>query len=177
MSKTELIPEETVERAILVVRGHKVILDSDLAELYGVTVKRLNEQVKRNGSRFPQDFLFRLTADEWRSLRSQFATLEHGTGQHRKYLPFAFTEHGALMAASVLSSQRAVEMSILVVRAFVKLRSILAAHRELASKLDELERRLSTHDRQLVSLFDALRRLTAPGDRAGRPIGFGREGT
>ena len=103
--------------------------------------------------------------------------MERGTGQHRKYLPFAFTEHGALMAASVLSSQRAVEMSILVVRAFVKLRGILAAHRELAAKLDELERRLSAHDRQLVSLFDAIRRLMAPGDRAGRPIGFGREET
>jgi hypothetical protein len=175
MSETNLVAAERVEQAILLVRGHRVLLDSALASLYGVTVKRLNEQVKRNSCRFPQDFLFQLTGDEWDSIRSQSATLKGGRGQHRKFLPFAFTEHGALMAASVLSSPRAVEMSILVVRAFVKLRGALAAHRQLATKLDELERRLSTHDRQFASLFDAIRRLMAPPGKADRPIGFRRE--
>ncbi len=124
----KLIPVERVERAILVIRGQKVILDADLAALYGVTTKRLNEQVKRNLDRFPHDFVFQLTLEEQDSLRSQSATLKAGRGQHRKFLPYVFTEHGAIMAASVLSSPKVIEMSILVVRAFVKLRNILATH-------------------------------------------------
>jgi hypothetical protein len=176
MSETNLVPAERVERSILLVRGHKVILDADLAGLYGVETRRLNEQVKRNIDRFPADFMFQLTAEEFDVLKSQVATSSGNWGGTRKR-PFAFTEHGALMAASVLSSPRAVEVSILVVRAFVKLRGALAAHRQLATKLDELERRLSTHDRQFASLFDAIRRLMAPSGKAGRPIGFRREET
>ena len=117
MTENAIVPVERVERAILVIRGHKVILDADLADFYGVTVKRLNEQVKRNIERFPPDFMFQLTGEEHASLRSQIATLKAGRGQHRKFLPYTFTEHGAIMAASVLNAPKAIEMSILVVRA------------------------------------------------------------
>jgi len=174
MTDESIIPAERVERAIRMVRGHKVLFDDDLAALYGVTIKRLNEQVKRNIERFPSDFMFQLTREEQDSLRSQIATLEPGRGQHRKYLPYAFTEHGAIMAASVLNSPKAIEMSILVVRAFVKLRSILATHRQLAAKLEELERKLSTHDKQFIALFDTIRKLMTPPVKPTRRIGFGR---
>jgi len=130
-----------IESRILLVRGQRVMLDVDLARLYGVPTKRLNEQIRRNTERFPADFAFRLTADEWECLRSHFATLKAGRGQHRKYLPLAFTEHGALMSANVLSSRRAIEASLFVVRAFVRLREVLATHKELARKLEELERK------------------------------------
>ncbi|MDD5308982.1 MAG: ORF6N domain-containing protein [Deltaproteobacteria bacterium] len=164
-----------MENAIILLRGHKVIIDEILAALYGVTTKRLNEQVRRNLERFPPDFMFQLTAEEHASLRSQFATLETGRGRHRKYLPFVFTEHGAIMAASVLNSPKAIEMSILVVRAFVKIRSILATHRQLATKLGELERKLSTHDRHIVVLFDAVRGLMTPPAKPRGRIGFDRD--
>ncbi|HVW69474.1 MAG TPA: ORF6N domain-containing protein [Steroidobacteraceae bacterium] len=111
-----LMPIEHITRAILVLRGHKVLLDTELATLYGVTTKRFNEQVRRNRERFPEDFMFQLTAAELAALRSQIATLKGGRGQHRKYLPYAFTEHGAIMAATILNSRRAIEMSIYVVR-------------------------------------------------------------
>ena len=117
-----------ISRQILVLRGQRVLLDVDLAALYGVASKRLNEQVKRNRARFPVDFVFQLTMNELRFLRSQFATLNRGRGRHRKYAPMAFTEHGAIMAATVLNSPRAVEMSVYVVRAFVKLREVLASN-------------------------------------------------
>jgi hypothetical protein len=166
---------EGVERSILILRGQRVILDSDLAALYDVPVKRLNEQVKRNIDRFPDDFAFTLTEDEHEALRSQFATLKGGRGEHRKYLPRAFTEHGALMAASVLSSPKAVEMSILVVRAFVRLRQILAANRQLAVKLNELERKVAAHDKNILSLFQVVRSLMAEPEKPARKIGFGRK--
>jgi hypothetical protein len=169
----DVVPVERVERAILVIRGHKVLLDTDLATLFGVSPKRLNEQVKRNLERFPMDFMFQLTVDEQASLRSQIATLKTGRGQHRKHPPYAFTEHGAIMAASVLSSPKAIEMSILVVRAFVKLRTMLAAHRQLAAKLRELEAKLSTHDQQIVGLFNAIRQLMVPPAKPKTRIGFG----
>src|SRR5437660_4124272 len=136
-SRSSLTSIEDVSRAIVVLRGRKVLLDAELAALYGVTTKRLNEQVRRNRERFPTDFMFELTAQEAAALRSQFATLKSGRGQHRKYLPYAFTEHGAIMAASVLNSPRAVEMSVFVVRAFIKLRQLALAHKELATKLAE----------------------------------------
>ena len=158
-----------VESRIFVQRGQKVILDSDLAELYGVTVKRLNEQVKRNQERFPQDFMFQLSAEEQQSLRSHNATSKRGG---RRYLPYAFTEHGAIMAATVLNSARAVEMSVFVVRAFVRLREVLAANQELAGKIDELERRLDTHDASIQELIEAIRELMEPPAATGRPIGF-----
>ena len=144
-SASESIPtvflDHPIEQRILMLRGQKVMLDSDLAVLYGVTTKRLNEQVKRNLHRFPEDFMFQLDAEETEALRSQIATLKTaGRGQHRKYFPYAFTEHGAVMLASVLNSPVAIDASIQVVRAFVKLRSILAAHKELAKKLESLEK-------------------------------------
>jgi hypothetical protein len=172
----DFVPLERVERSILILRGQRVILDSDLADLYGVPVKRLNEQVKRNIDRFPDDFAFTLTDEENEALRSHFATLKTGRGEHRKYTPRAFTEHGALMAAAVLSSPKAVEMSIFVVRAFVRLRQILATNRQLAAKLNELERRIAAHDRNIVGLFQAVRSLMAVPDKPKRRIGFRRDG-
>ena len=169
MSKASLAV--SVESRILVLREQKVILDTDLAELYGVTVKRLNEQVKRNQERFPADFMFRLSTEESDSLRSQIATSKPGRGG-RRYAPFAFTEHGAIMAATVLNSERAVEMSVFVVRAFVRLRQILATNQQLASKIDELEQRLDTHDASIQELIEAIRELMAPEPATGRSIGF-----
>ena len=168
-----VVPIERIAHRILLVRGRKVLLDADLAALYGVSTKRFNEQVRRNAARFPEDFMFRLTAQEWSSLRSQSATLEKGRGQHRKYLPLAFTEHGAIMAATVLNSPRATEVSVYVVRAFVRLRELLASNRELARRLDQLERKLGSHDQAIAELVDAIRQLMAqPPPLKGRPIGF-----
>lgn len=133
------LPLETITQRILVLRTQKVLLDSDLAALYGVPTKRFNEQVKRNLERFPADFMFQLTEEEFAALRSQFATLKTGRGQHRKYLPYVFTEHGAIMASMILNSPRATEVSVYVVRAFVQLREVLTSHRDLAQKLEELE--------------------------------------
>lgn len=147
------------------------MLDSDLARLYGVSTRRLNEQVKRNKGRFPADFLFRLTAEETKNLRSQFATSSRKHGG-RRYSPYAFTEHGTVMAASVLNSPRAIEMSIYVVRAFVKLREMLGTHKELAQKLAELERRIEGHDEDITSVFEAIRRLMEPPDAPRKRIGF-----
>jgi len=168
---------DAIAGRIVSLRGQRVMLDSDLAALYGVPTKRLNEQVKRNAERFPADFMFRLNSEETESLnRSQFAT---GSQKHRdpRFPPYAFTEHGAIMAATVLNSPRAVEVSIFVVRAFVQLRELLAGHRELAKRLDELEarieRKLSTHDQAIAGILDAIRQLMAPPPAAKkRPIGF-----
>ena len=147
------------------------MLDADLAELYGVTTKRLNEQVKRNRDRFPADFMFQLNPAEVNVLRSHFATSKIGRGG-RRYAPFAFTEHGALMLASVLNTPRAVEVSVFVVRAFVRLREMLATHKELARKMTELESKIGSHDEAIQSLVSAIRRLMAnpPGSR--KKIGF-----
>ncbi len=175
-SKTALIPRERIAQAILLIRGRRIVLDEDLAVLYGVTTSRLNEQVKRNLDRFPLDFSFLLTPDEYNSLRSQFAILKTSRGKHRKYLPRVFTEHGALMAASVLNSSKAVEMSIYVVRAFVRLRNLLTTHRQLAIKLEKLEQKYTQHDKQIVVLFDAIRELMEPPAHPKRKIGFGERG-
>lgn len=166
-------PLEGVVSRIFLVRGQKVMLDTDLAELYGVPTGRLNEQVKRNIDRFPPDFMFLLTKEEAESLRSQTAILKRGRGQHRKYLPYVFTEHGAIMAASVLDSERAVQVSIYVVRAFVQLREMLSSNKALARKLNELERKLVTHDHAITELIEAIRQLmTPPEQKKKRPIGF-----
>ena len=167
--KKTLIPAERIERAILLIRGHKVLLDSDLALLYGVTIKRLNEQVRRNNKRFPADFMFRLTREESNSLRSQNATLKPGRGQHRKYLPYVFTEQGVAMLSSVLNSDRAVQVNIEIMRTFVKLRRMLATHEDLARKLNALEKK---YDAQFRVVFDAIRQLMAPPDKKKRGIGF-----
>ena len=170
--KRPMISSARIERAILLVRGYKVLLDTDLADLYNVSVKRLNEQVRRNSKRFPADFAFQLTQMEYDSLRSQIATLKRGRGQHRKYLPLAFTEQGVAMLSSVLTSDRAVDVNIEIVRAFVRLRNFLATHRELADKLKELEQKLGAHDRQIEVIFEAIRQLMAPPKIKRRPIGF-----
>jgi phage regulator Rha-like protein len=164
-----IVTAETLERKIYRIRGFKVIIDNDLAELYGVTTKRLNEQVRRNANRFPKDFIFQLSPNEFESLRSHFATLKQGRGQHRKYMPYAFTEHGALMVASVLDTPRAVEVSIYVVRAFVKLREMIASHKDLARRLDEMEKKCDT---QFSVVFDAIRELMIPPEEDKRKIGF-----
>jgi hypothetical protein len=169
--KNTLVPMGRIEQKIFFVRGQKVMLDVDLAGLYGVTTKRLNEQVKRNLERFPEDFMFQLTAEEADSLRSQFATSNAGRGG-RRYLPFAFTEHGAVMLASVLNSPQAVEVSVYVVRAFVRLREVLATHTELAHKLNELERKVGAHDEAIKSLVTAIRQLMQPPPTKRRRIGF-----
>jgi len=183
MGAPAIIANAPIESRILYVRGQRVMLDVDLARLYGVPTKRLNEQIRRNAERFPPDFAFRLTTDEWEALRSHFATLEAGRGKHRKYLPLAFTEHGALMGANVLSSHRAIEASLFVVRAFVRLREVLATHKELARKLEALERKTEalalSHDTlaagtrtQFREVIDALRALMTSPEPKKRPIGF-----
>jgi phage regulator Rha-like protein len=165
-----LIPTEKIEKTILLIRGQKVILDTDLAKLYGVTTKRLNEQVKRNKDRFPDDFMFQLTNQEVVRLRSQFATLKKGRGQHRKYQTYAFTEHGSIMAANVLNSKQAIMMSVHVVRAFVKLRELISTHTQLAKKIADLEKR---YDHQFKIVFDAIRALMMPPNKPQKKIGFG----
>ena len=161
---------DNVEGAIYLIRGQRVMLDSDLAAIYGVTTKRLNEQLRRNRRRFPQDFAFQLTTEEFRNLRPQFATSKGRGG--RRYFPWVFTEHGAIMLASVLNSDIAVQASVRVVRAFVRLREMVAANAQLAAKLEELERRLDSHDEAIVDLFAALKRLLEPEPKPKREIGF-----
>lgn len=166
-----VILAKKVDSRIFMLRGHRVILDSDLAELYGVNVKRLNQQIKRNKKRFPADFLVRVTRSEWKSLRLQIVTSNHQRGG-RRYLPFAFTEHGATMAATVLNSERATKMSIFVVRAFVRMREELAANQQILSKLAQLERRIGDHDIDIQQLLDAIRTLMKHPAPPGRRIGF-----
>lgn len=160
-----------VESRILILRHQRVILDSDLAQLYGVSVKRLNEQVKRNQERFPADFMFRLSAKEDEILRLQIATSSKRHGG-RRYLPYAFTEHGAIMAATVLNSERAIEMSVFVVRAFVRMREMVAKNRQLAAKINELDRRLETHDTSIQDIIEAIKELMVPEGPSKRKIGF-----
>ena len=160
----------TVENAIHLVRGQRVMLDSDLAAIYGVSTMRLNEQRRRNKKRFPSDFAFQLTRKEFANLISQFATSRSHGG--RRKLPWAFTEHGAIMLASVLNSDIAVEASVRVVRAFVRLREIVSANAELAAKFAQLERRLDSHDEAIAQLFAAIRQLLAPAPEKKREIGF-----
>ena len=159
-----------VERRILLVRGERVMLDADLADLYGVTTKALNQAVKRNRDRFPKDFMLRLTAAEKDEVVTNCDHLR--PLKFSRTLPYAFTEHGALMLASVLKSGRAVEASIYVVRAFVKLREMLTRHRNLAEKLVALERQLARHDAHIGSLFEAIQQLMAPPEPPRRRIGF-----
>ena len=167
----ELVLQEAVENKIFMIRGHKVMLDRDLARLYGVPTKRLNEQIRRNIRRFPEDFMFRLTIAEAISSRSQIATLKQG--QNIKYLPHAFTEQGVAMLSSVLNSERAIQVNIAIMRAFVKLRCILATHKELAHKLEELEGKIERHDSEIQAIFEAIRQLMEPPPVPPKPrIGF-----
>ena len=161
----------SVESRILVLRHQRVILDSDLAELYGVPARQLNQQVKRNRDRFPADFMFQLSIKERHALRSQFVISKKGRGG-RRYPPYAFTEHGAIMAATVLNSKRAIEMSVFVVRAFVRMREMLAKNRQLAAKINELDRRLDTHDTAIQDIIEAIKELMVPEGTSKRKIGF-----
>lgn len=155
-----------IGQRIRLIRGHRVLLDSDLAALYGVTTKRLNEQVRRNIDRFPPDFIFALSDQEVAALRSQFATLKPGRGAHRKYAPMVFTEHGAIMTATILNSPSAVQMSVHVVRAFVKLRQVLASNSALARRLEALEASVSSLDsdtrKEFTRLYRAILKLVGP---------------
>ena len=166
-SLQKLIEHDPIEPTILLVRARKVILDSDLANIYAVTTKRLNEQVKRNKKRFPEDFMFQLTAREARNLVSNRSQIATGSQKHRArlYRPFAFTEHGAIMAASVLKNDRAIAMSLYVVRAFVRMREVLAETKELHTKLVELEQKLTSRQdlqqKVILGLFAQLRKLLA----------------
>lgn len=167
-----LVPVEHISRSILILRGQRVILDSHLAAIYGVTTGRLNEAVKRNAKRFPEDFMFQLSREEAERSRSHFAILNAGRGSNVKYLPHAFTEHGAIQAANVLNSPRAIEMGVYVVRAFVRLRNLLASNTALARKLDELERKYQHHDDAIKAILSAIRELMNPPEPKRRPIGF-----
>jgi len=177
---TQVMPTEAITHRIFLLRQQKVLLDSDLAALYGVDTRRLNEQVRRNRDRFPRDFIFELTAEEFTNLKSQSATSSWGG---RRKLPLAFTEHGAIMAATVLNSPRAVEVSVYVVRAFVQMRELAASHQDLAKRLNALEKKTEAlamqHDAfsrntraQLKQVFDAIRQLMTPPEPPRRPIGF-----
>ena len=171
MAKTAIVVGRKVDSKIFVLRGQRVIFDADLAELYGVQVRHLNQQVKRNAKRFPAAFRFQLSQHELTLLKSQnvISSSRHGGA---RYLPYAFTEHGAIMAATVLNSDRAVEMSIFVVLAFVRMRRAIAGNRNVLNKLAELELRLETHDSEIQSLMDAIRELINPPDAPRRRIGF-----
>lgn len=165
-----LIAAVDITSKIFMMRGKKVMLDSDLAKLYGVKVKRLNEQVKRNIKRFPGDFMFRVTKEEIASLRSHFATLKQG--QNIKHLPYVFTEQGVAMLSSVLNSERAIQVNILIMRAFTKLREILLTHNELATKIEALEKKYAEHDQTIKEIFQAIRQLLDPPVKEKLPIGF-----
>ena len=169
--KFALAQQARLDRAIIFIRGEKIMLDSDLAELYGVDTKRLNEQVKRNAGRFPPDFVFQLTLKEKMEV---VANCDHLHDlKFSSTLPYAFTEHGAIMAASVLNSKRAVDASVFVVRAFVKLRELLASHKELAAKMQELESRVEGQDESLRQLVTVIRDMMEPlKEKRGRRIGF-----
>jgi hypothetical protein len=198
MNTTELIPIEAISQRIFIIRGVKVMLDADLAELYGVTTKRLNEQVKRNNTRFPRDFMLQLTPEEVETLnRSQIATgsdralnlsqiaigseielnrfqIGAGSQKHRdpRFLPYAFTEHGVAMLSAVLKSERAVEMSVYIVRAFIKLRELLASNKDLANKVEEMEREQKTHNKHINAIYRILDKLIdEPVKKAGH-MGF-----
>ena len=166
----DLIPQEIIEQRIFLIRNQKVMIDKDIAELYGVETKHLNRQVKRNIQRFPNEFMFKLTIEE----RNQLVTICHRfkTMKHSSVSPYAFTEHGVAMLASVLKSERAVKISITIIKAFVKLREILSTHKELAHKLRQLESRIENHGEEIKAIFDAIRQLMAPPEAKKKKIGF-----
>jgi phage regulator Rha-like protein len=163
-------PDAAITGRIHHIRGQKVMLDRDLAELYGVQVKVLKQAVRRNAERFPEDFMFELMLEEDRALRSQFVTLKQG--EHAKYAPFAFTEHGILMLANVLRSEQAIAMSIHIIRVFTRMREVLLSSSDVVAKLKELEGRLSGHDEEIQAIFDHLTELVSPAGQHRKPIGF-----
>ena len=167
----EIVPQGLIQQKIFLIRGHKVMLDSDLAELYKVETKQLKRQVRRNIERFPDDFMFELTQKEYKDfLRCQFGTLKRG--KYSKYIPYAFTEQGVAMLSSVLNSGRAILVNIAIMRAFVKLRRILSTNKELAHKLSQLEKKIEKHDGEIKAIFETIRQLMAPPEEPRRKIGF-----
>lgn len=164
------VPVERIERSIFLIRGHKILLDSDLADLYDVETKYLIQAVKRNIERFPPDFMFQLTHDEFDAMRSQIVTSKGKGG--RRYLPYAFTEQGVAMLSSVLRSKRAIQVNIAIMRVFVRLRELMLSHRELAHRLAELEHHVKYHDKQIQSIFDAIHRLVSIPIKPKKKIGF-----
>jgi len=165
-----LIPQESIEQKIFLIRGHKIMIDRDLARLYGVETKYLNRQVRRNIERFPEEFMFKLIKEE----KDELVTICHRfkTMKHSSTLPYAFTEHGVAMLASVLKSERAVKISIVIIKAFVRLRQILSTHKDLAHKLNQLERKIEKHDVEIKAIFDAIRELMTPPKKPRKRIGF-----
>lgn len=170
--KSLAIPDEVVMNKIYLIKNHKVMLDDDLAELYQVKTRRLNEQVKRNIDRFPEDFMFQLTQAEWENLKSQIATSSWGG---RRKIPFAFTEHGVLMLSSVLNSDRAIQVNIQIMRIYAKLREMLMTNKDILLKLEKLERRVIKHDQNIKVVFGYLRELLNPQTEPQRKIGFKRK--
>jgi phage regulator Rha-like protein len=166
---TAQISIERIEQTILLIRRHRVMVDTDLAKLYGVPAKVLNQAVRRNASRFPADFMFQLTGEEATALRSQFVTLKTGRGQHGKYRPYAFTEQGVAMLSSVLHSERAIQVNIAIMRAFVELREIISSNKGLARRLNELEKK---YDSQFRVVFEAIRELMTEPELKTKRIGF-----
>ena len=163
------VPAERIEQTIRIIRGHRVMLDTDLAKLYGVATKVLNQAVKRNRTRFPMDFMFQLTAEEAASLRSQIVTLKPSRGQYRKYRPYVFTEQGVAMLSSVLHSERAIQVNVAIMRAFVRLREMIGSNKALAKRLNELEKK---YDSQFRVVFEAIRELMGEPGPKSRRIGF-----
>jgi hypothetical protein len=163
---------ETIEKSIFVIRGQRVMLDKDLAELYGIETKALKQAVKRNADRFPSDFMFILNKKEFADLRSQIVTSSSEQWGGPRYMPMVFTEQGVAMLSSVLRSRRAIEVNIAIMRVFVRLRELMAAHKELAAKLRELEGRIQDHDEKILAIFDAIRQLMAPSASTRKRIGF-----
>jgi hypothetical protein len=170
-----LIPLEVIEKKIFLIRGEKVMLDSDLAELYGVETFNFNKAVRRNIDRFPEDFMFQLSREEADSLRFQIGMSKKTGRGGRRYLPYVFTEQGVAMLSSVLRSSQAVQVNISIMRAFVKLRELLSTNKELAHKLEQLERKIEKHDEEIKAIFNAIRQLMRPLEKPKRKIGFHRE--
>lgn len=184
-SRQELIIQERITKAIYVIRNQKVMIDSELADMYGVEIKRLNEQVKRNSDRFPEDFMFQLTAKEWdylksqadisvngNVLRSQNATLEKGRGRHRKFLPYVFTEQGVAMLSSVLNSPTAIQVNISIMRVFVKMRQWAANYDDLVKKIDELSQNQGEHNEHIRNIYRIIEELVRPALTERKPIGY-----
>ena len=173
----EIIPQDSIEQKIILIRGQKVLLDSDLAKLYEIETFNFNKAVKRNLDRFPADFMFQLTKDEAESLRFQIGMSKKSGRGGRRYLPYVFTEQGVAMLSGVLNSKTAVQVNIAIMRAFVKIREILSTHKELASKLTQLEHKTEKHDKEIYIIFEAIRQLMVPPEKKKRKIGFNRENT
>ena len=171
----DLIPQEVLENKIFLIRKQKVMIDRDLAELYDVETKTFNRAVKRNSARFPADFMFQLTKEEAESLRYQFGTSKTSGSGGRRYLPYAFTEQGVSMLSGILNSKRAVKVNIEIMRTFVKLREILSTHKELAHKLKTLEHKTDKHDKEIYTIFEALRQLMTSPEKPKKQIGFNRK--